>query len=103
VDDAFAWEGRPPFLRRSDRSGSLVRLIALADGSENTLTNPRPQIRQMLYRHPREYPVGLFVGLIGITWPFADDACHYWNNWTLDPKILEIAPHVEGLIPIKPV
>jgi hypothetical protein len=123
VDDAFAWEGRPPFLRRPDRSGSLVCLIALADGSENTLTNPRPQIRQMLYRHPREYPVGLFVGLIGITWPFADDACHYWdieagytrmtplfestvadlNNWTLDPKILEIAPHVEGLIPIKPV
>jgi hypothetical protein len=25
------------------------------------------------------------------------------NNWTLDPKILEIAPHLEGVIPIKPV
>jgi hypothetical protein len=77
----------------------------------------------MLYEHPRKYPVGHFVGLIGVTWPFADDACHYWdieaghtrmtplfestvadlNNWTLDPKILEIAPQLEGLIPIKPL
>lgn len=84
---------------------------------------PWPQIRQLLYQHPREYPVGHFVGLIGITWPFADDACHYWdieagytrmtplfestiadlNSWTLDPKILEVAPQLEGIIPIKPV
>jgi len=84
---------------------------------------PWPQVRQLLYQHPREYPVGHFVGLIGITWPFADDACHYWdieagytrltplfestvadlNNWTIDPKILELAPQLEGLIPIRPV
>ncbi|EAT84223.1 hypothetical protein SNOG_07947 [Parastagonospora nodorum SN15] len=84
---------------------------------------PWPQVRQLLYQHPQEYPVGHFVGLIGVTWPFADDACHYWdieagytrmtplfestvadlNNWTIDPKILELAPQLEGLLPIKPV
>jgi hypothetical protein len=87
------------------------------------LTIARPQVRQLLYQHPQEYPVGHFVGLIGVTWPFADDACHYWdieagytrmtplfestvadlNNWTIDPKILELAPQLEGLLPIKPV
>jgi hypothetical protein len=123
MDDAFNRKRRPQFLRCFDRSGSLVCCIALAGAPQNTLTNPRPQIRQMLYQHPREYPVGLFVGLIGVTWPFADDACHYWDieagytrmtplfestvadlsNWTLDQKILEIAPQLEGLIPIKPV
>ncbi|KAH8732587.1 hypothetical protein GQ44DRAFT_186390 [Phaeosphaeriaceae sp. PMI808] len=84
---------------------------------------PWPQVRQLLYSRPQDYPVGHFIGLIGITWPYADDACHYWDieagytrmtplfestvaelrNWTLDPKILEIAPHLEGLIPLKPV
>lgn len=83
----------------------------------------RPQVRQLLYQHPQEYPVGPFVGLIGVTWPYADDACHYWdieagytrmtplfestvadlNQWTVDPKILEIVPQLEGVIPIKPV
>lgn len=87
------------------------------------LTGSRPQLRQLLYQHPQEYPVGHFVGLIGITWPYADDACHYWDidagctrltplfestvlelrNWTIDPKILEIAPQLDGVIPVKPV
>jgi hypothetical protein len=80
-------------------------------------------VRQLLYQHPQEYPVGQIVGLIGITWPYADDACHYWdieaahtqmtplfestiadlNNWTIDPKILEVMPQLEGNIPVKPV
>jgi len=84
---------------------------------------PWPQVRQLLYQHPQEYSVGHFVGNIGITWPYADDACHYWdiesgytrmtplfestiadlNNWTIDPKILEIMPQLEGHIPIRPV
>ncbi|KAI4955194.1 hypothetical protein J4E91_001052 [Alternaria rosae] len=84
---------------------------------------PWPQVRQLLYAHPQEYPVVHLVGLIGITWPYADDACHYWdiesgytrmtplfestiadlNNWTVDPKILEVMPQLEGHIPIKPV
>ncbi|KAL5120700.1 hypothetical protein ACEQ8H_001449 [Pleosporales sp. CAS-2024a] len=84
---------------------------------------PWPQVRQLLYQHPQEYPVGHFVGMIGVTWPFADDACHYWdieagytrmtplfestvadlNNWTIDPKILELAPQLEGRIPLRPV
>lgn len=83
----------------------------------------RPQVRRLLYQHPQEFSVGPLVGAIGITWPYADDACHYWdieagctrmtplfestvadlNNWTLDPKILEIMPQLEGLVPIKPV
>jgi len=84
---------------------------------------PWPQLRQLLYQHPQDYPVEHFVGLIGINWPYADDACHYWdieagytrmtplfestvadlNNWTIDPKILELAPQLEGVIPCKPV
>lgn len=63
------------------------------------------------------------VGLIGITWPYADDACHYWDieaastrltplfestvadldSWTIDPKVLETMPQLEGHIPVKPV
>ncbi|KAH7380100.1 hypothetical protein BKA66DRAFT_420273 [Pyrenochaeta sp. MPI-SDFR-AT-0127] len=84
---------------------------------------PWPQVRQLLYQHPQEYPVGALVGLIGIRWPYADDACHYWDieagytrmtplfestvadlsNWTIDPKILDIIPQLEGHIPVKPV
>ncbi|KAI8937165.1 hypothetical protein NX059_006377 [Plenodomus lindquistii] len=84
---------------------------------------PWPQVRQLLYAHPQEYPVANLVGLIGITWPYADDACHYWdieagqsrmtplfestvadlNNWIIDPKILETIPQLEGHIPVKPV
>ncbi|KAH7088250.1 hypothetical protein FB567DRAFT_559914 [Paraphoma chrysanthemicola] len=84
---------------------------------------PWPQIRQLLYQQPQEFPVGHFVGLVGVTWPYADDACHYWDieagytrmtplfestvadlsNWTLDPKILELCPQLEGVVPIKPV
>ncbi|KAF1836230.1 hypothetical protein BDW02DRAFT_587590 [Decorospora gaudefroyi] len=84
---------------------------------------PWPQVRHLLYHHPQEYPVGHLIGLIGIAWPYADDACHYWdieagcshmsplfestvadlNNWTIDPKILDIMPQLEGHIPVKPV
>lgn len=65
--------------------------------------------------------VGAFVGLVGLNWPYADDACHYWdiesgctrmtplfenavndlNNWTLDPKAVEMMPQLEGLVPLK--
>lgn len=64
--------------------------------------------------------VGAFLGLIRIHWPYADEACHYWdvetgctrltplfenqitdlNSWTLDLKALEIMPQIEGLVPI---
>ncbi|KAF2133529.1 hypothetical protein P153DRAFT_308473 [Dothidotthia symphoricarpi CBS 119687] len=84
---------------------------------------PWPQVRQLLYQHPREYSVGPFVGLIGINWPYADDACHFWdieagctrmtplfestvadlNNWTVDPKVFDIMPELEGLVPGKPI
>lgn len=80
----------------------------------------RPQLRQYLYQHPDEFVVGAFLGLVGINWPYADDACHYWdietgctrltplfenhlndlNSWTLDAKALEIMPQIEGLAPI---
>jgi hypothetical protein len=80
-------------------------------------------VRQLLYQHPHEYPVEQLVGLIGIAWPYADDACHYWdieaectmitplllstiadlNNWTIDPKILEVMPQLEGHIPVRSV
>ena len=83
----------------------------------------RPGVRQLLYQHPQDYPVDALIGLIGMTWPYADDACHYWdvegeytrmtplfesavaelNNWTIDPKILEIIPQLEGHIPVKRV
>ena len=65
--------------------------------------------------------VGAFVGFVQIAWPYADDACHYWdiesgctrmsplfethvgdlNNWTLDAKALDIMPQLEGLAPVK--
>jgi hypothetical protein len=84
---------------------------------------PWPQVRQLLYQHPQEFSVSHFICQIGITWPHADDACHYWdieagytrmtplfestiadlNNWTIDPKILDIMPQLEGHIPIRPV
>ncbi|XPS73622.1 hypothetical protein M3J09_005766 [Ascochyta lentis] len=84
---------------------------------------PWPQVRRLLYQHPQEFSVGPLVGAIGITWPYADDSCHYWdieagctrmtplfestvadlNSWTLDPKILEIMPQLEGMVPMKPV
>lgn len=84
---------------------------------------PWPQVRQLLYAHPHEYPIESMIGLVGVTWPYADDACHYWdiesgqsrmtplfestiadlNNWTIDPKILETIPQLEGHIPVKPV
>jgi len=64
--------------------------------------------------------VGAFLGLIRINWPYADEACHYWepetgctrmtplfeshitdlNTWTLDAKALEVMPQLEGLVPI---
>jgi hypothetical protein len=63
------------------------------------------------------------VGLIGITWPYADETCHYWDieancacmtplfentvadlaSWTLDPRILEVAPQLEGMVPFSPI
>lgn len=84
---------------------------------------PRPHVRQLLYQHPQEYPVGAFVGLIGVAWPYPEDACSYWdievgytrltplfestvadlNKWMIDPKILEVVPQLEGVVPIKPV
>lgn len=87
------------------------------------LTSGRPQLRRLLYQHPQELSVSPLVGAIGITWPYAEDSCHYWDiesgctrmtplfestiadlhNWTLDPKVLEIMPQLEGLVPIKPV
>ncbi|KAB2099688.1 hypothetical protein AG0111_0g12083 [Alternaria gaisen] len=71
---------------------------------------PWPQVRHLFYQHPQGYPVGALVGLIGVTWPYADDACHYWdieagytrmtplfestvadlNNWTIDLKALDV-------------
>ncbi|KAJ4377859.1 hypothetical protein N0V83_000689 [Neocucurbitaria cava] len=84
---------------------------------------PWPQVRRLLYQNPQEYPVVQMVGLVGLKWPYADDACHFWdieagytrmtplfettisdlNNWTIDPKILELIPQLEGHIPVKPV
>jgi len=84
---------------------------------------PWPQVRQLLYQRPQEFAVGPLVGAIGVNWPYADDSCHYWDieagctrmtplfestvaelsNWTLDPKILEIMPQLEGVVPMKPV
>ncbi|KAF2263713.1 hypothetical protein CC78DRAFT_568778 [Lojkania enalia] len=82
---------------------------------------PWPQLRQHLYQHPTDYAVGAFFGFVHINWPYADDACHYWdieagctrmtplfenivgdlNNWTLDSKALEIMPQLDGLVPTK--
>lgn len=81
----------------------------------------RPQLRQYLYQHPGEFVVGAFVGFVGLNWPFADDACHYWDNqsgctrmtplfettvndlrsWTLDARAIDIMPQLEGLVPIR--
>ncbi|EUC32669.1 hypothetical protein COCCADRAFT_98128 [Bipolaris zeicola 26-R-13] len=83
---------------------------------------PWPQVRQLLYQHPQEFSVSHFISQIGIKWPHADDACHYWDieagysrmtplfestitelaNWTIDPKILKIMPQLEGNIPTRP-
>jgi hypothetical protein len=65
--------------------------------------------------------VGAFVGCIGLNWPYADEACYYWdiermttrvtplfknqvgdlNSWTLGSKALEIMPQIQGLVPMK--
>ncbi|KAJ4305292.1 hypothetical protein N0V90_000823 [Kalmusia sp. IMI 367209] len=77
------------------------------------------RLRQYLYQHPEEFVLGAFLGLIGINWPYTDDACHYWDidsactrltplfethisdldSWTLDAKALEYMPQIEGLVP----
>lgn len=77
-------------------------------------------MRQYLYQSPGEVAVGAFLGHVGVTWPYADDACHYWdielgctrisplfqnhisdlNSWTLDAKALELVPQLQGLVPI---
>lgn len=82
---------------------------------------PRPQLRQYLYQHPGEFVAGAFVGFVGLNWPYADDACHYWDiesgctrmsplfettvgdlaSWTLDPKGFELMPQLEGMVPMK--
>lgn len=61
-----------------------------------------------------------FLGQIKVNWPYADEACHYWdveagctrltplfenhisdlNNWTLDEKVIKTFPQIEGLVPI---
>ena len=81
----------------------------------------RPQLRRYLYQHPSEFPVGAFVGFVGLNWVYEDSACHYWdieagctrltplfenhindlNSWTLDAKALEVMFQLEGLVPIK--
>jgi len=97
-------------LARQDSSGYnlLIDLI------------PWPQLRQYLYQHRGEIGSGAFLGLIGINWPYADEACHYWeiesactrltplfethindlDSWNLDAKALEVMPQLEGLVPI---
>ncbi|KAF2111699.1 hypothetical protein BDV96DRAFT_499106 [Lophiotrema nucula] len=82
---------------------------------------PWPQLRQYLYQHPGEFIAGAFVGFVQLAWPYADDACHYWdiesgctrmtplfetqvcdlNNWILDAKALDVMPQLEGLVPVK--
>jgi hypothetical protein len=81
----------------------------------------RPQLRQYLYQHPGEFVVGAFVGFVGLNWPYADDASHYWDielgctrmtplfetivsdlsSWTLDAKAVEIMPQLEGMVPLR--
>ncbi|PVI06189.1 hypothetical protein DM02DRAFT_515101 [Periconia macrospinosa] len=83
---------------------------------------PWPSVRQYLYQNPEEVVVGTFLGHINVTWPYADDACHYWdielgctrlaplfqnhisdiNSWTLDAKALELMPQLQGTVPITP-
>ena len=120
--DAFDGQNKPVAARYSDRPCSVVRFGTwLQQG--HALTLNRPQVRQLLFEHPQEFSVGPLIGAIGIAWPYADDACHYWdieagftrmtplfentvadlNNWTLDPKILEIMPQLESMILIKPM
>lgn len=112
-----------------DMQASPDWLMPPLSKSENSPYNmlidlvPWPQVRQLLHAHPRQYPVVNLVGFIGITWPYADDACHYWdietgytrltplfestvadlNSWTIDPKALEIMPQLEGHVPVKPL
>ncbi|KAF2016331.1 hypothetical protein BU24DRAFT_422676 [Aaosphaeria arxii CBS 175.79] len=82
---------------------------------------PWPPLRQYLYQHPGEFVVGAFVGFVGTNWPYADDACHYWDmeagctklsplfenhisdldNWTLDAKAVELMPQIGDFIPMK--
>ncbi|PSN66827.1 hypothetical protein BS50DRAFT_600454 [Corynespora cassiicola Philippines] len=82
---------------------------------------PWPQLRQYLYQHPGEFVSGTFVGFVSLNWPYADDACHYWdiesactrmtplfenhvgdlNSWILDAKAIELMPQLEGLVPVK--
>ncbi|KAH7139038.1 hypothetical protein B0J11DRAFT_546597 [Dendryphion nanum] len=82
---------------------------------------PWPQLRQHLYQHPGEYVVGTFVGYVLINWPYADDACSFWdlesgctrmsplfenhisdlNNWSMDAKAIELMPQIDGMVPIK--
>ncbi|KAF2735027.1 hypothetical protein EJ04DRAFT_534478 [Polyplosphaeria fusca] len=82
---------------------------------------PWPQLRQYLYQHPGDFVVGAFVGFVTISWPYADDACHYWDiesgctrltplfethvgdlhSWSLDAKALEMMPQLEGIVPVQ--
>jgi len=82
---------------------------------------PWPQLRRYLYQHPGEFPMGAFVGNVGLNWMYTDDACHYWdiesgctrmtplfeshisdlNSWTLDAKALDGMIHLDGMVPIK--
>ncbi|KAF2644889.1 hypothetical protein P280DRAFT_466152 [Massarina eburnea CBS 473.64] len=81
---------------------------------------PWPAVRQYFYQNPGELVVGAFLGQVGVTWPYADDACHYWevetactrltplfenhindlNSWTLNAKALEVMPQLEALVPV---
>ncbi|KAF1959827.1 hypothetical protein CC80DRAFT_514272 [Byssothecium circinans] len=80
---------------------------------------PWPTVRQYLHQNPDELATGAFIRLVGIAWPYADDACHYWevetactrltplfenhisdlNSWTLDAKAFEIMPQLPSLVP----
>ncbi|KAF2006937.1 hypothetical protein P154DRAFT_178907 [Amniculicola lignicola CBS 123094] len=82
---------------------------------------PWPQLRQHLYQHPGEFMVGAFVGFVNLSWPYADDACHYWDieagctrltplfenhvadllSWAMDAKALELMPQLESMVPVK--
>jgi hypothetical protein len=64
--------------------------------------------------------VGAFVGFVNLSWPYADDACHYWDieagctrltplfenhvadllSWTMDAKALELMPQLESMVPV---
>ncbi|CAI6340321.1 unnamed protein product [Periconia digitata] len=81
---------------------------------------PWPEVRQYFYQNPDQVIGGAFLGHINITWPYAEDACHYWdielactrlsplfenhisniNSWTLDAKALEVMPQLQGIVPV---